>query len=273
MVVSIGHKVASKVDSLKLKAGRERREDFNHPGMSPSWTSRKNHGGEDLPWTPQWAHRPAANGASLRPGTYRCQEHSVQNPHQILCGWYHHAPGPHCQASTVSTWAQQCAVARDPKVGVPRTFHLMTSSTKSLAMASAPDRCFKSHDLPEEYQRGRHRMGKHRQTRTCPPTRAPTPTTQWTQSQTVRTYSSPFSGPPIRPAQVPPALKGIPTDTPASFGNGGQCQVVLNFGTVQIQCEQSQNPRYREPAPRYREPAQTGTNHCASQKEQGLVLS
>lgn len=160
MVVSIGHKVASKVDSLKLKAGRERREDFNHPGMSPSWTSRKNHGGEDLPWTPQWAHRPAANGASLRPGTYRCQEHSVQNPHQILCGWYHHAPGPHCQASTVSTWAQQCAVARDPKVGVPRTFHLMTSSTKSLAMASAPDRCFKSHDLPEEYQRGRHRIGE-----------------------------------------------------------------------------------------------------------------
>lgn len=121
MVVSIGHKVASKVDNLKLKAGRERREDLNHPGMSPSWTSRKNHGGEDPPWTPQWAHRPAANGASLRPGTYRCQEYSLQNPHQILCGWYHHAPGPHRQASTVSTWAQQWAVARDPKVGVPRT--------------------------------------------------------------------------------------------------------------------------------------------------------
>ena len=102
----------------------------------------------------------------------------------------------------------------------------LTSSTKSPAMASAPDRCFKSHDLPEEYQRGRHRIGEApADPDLSNDSGSDTDDSVDTESDRenvqlpiFRASDSACTGP-TSPERDPYGHPG--------FGNGGQCQVVL----------------------------------------------
>ena len=170
-------------------------------------------GGSSLD-TPSGEHRAAANGAlSLRPGT---PPRSSQNHHQAPYGCI-----SSCSRTTASGQYRIHLLNQEgtavgcgwrPKSGSFEDFS-PDDFLNEMALYGKRTRCFKSHDLPGEYQRGRQAIGDapaDSMIRTHPMTLVQT---QMTPSRR-RMYSSPFSRPPIRPEQGPQALRRDPDRHP-----------------------------------------------------------